>query len=235
MIIELQKAFSHILYKDKNHTYFNTRTNSQLIPTTTYKKEFSNEFENKEYWLQKKAKEANVTVEQMQDLWEEKKIVGTKRGTIFHNNLEQLTWRKEVVWSSDMPGMTTLKYQAYNYVQDHSDDYNVATELVIGNEIIGGQIDRLFDRKNQLFIGDYKTDSKTEDELLASYGKKMKKHLSYLTDSILNQYFVQVNIYRQILKQSGFYIDGMEIYHFCINNDNYKVYDVPIIDVLQID
>lgn len=232
MIVELQKAFKDIIYRDENHSYYHKGLQKSLMPTTTYKKQFQNQFENKDYWLEKKAKEAGLTKEEMQDIWTEKNIVGVTRGSRVHNQIELLTWRKEMTWQLDMTGMATIKRQAYQYIKDHPNDYNIATELVCGNSIIGGQIDRLFEREGKILIGDYKTDSKTDEELKTSYGKKMKLHLNYLDDSILNGYYVQVNIYRQLLEEAGFKVDGMEIYHFCINNEHYTTYEVPFIEVI---
>lgn len=232
MINDINKAFSHILYRDIDHSYFNTKTNQELVPVTTYKKQFQNEFKNKEYWLKKKATEAGLTPEQMQDTWDCLREVGVKRGSILHDYLELRTWRKIPNLKLDMTGLDVLKRQAEQYLQDYTDTYNVATELVVGNNIIGGQIDRYAERNSKYGIIDYKTDSKTDEQLKASYNKKMLKHLSHLDDSIISGYFVQVNLYRQLLQEQGFPVDFMEIVHFSIHENNYKIYEVPIIDVL---
>lgn len=242
MIVKLNRAFKDIVYVDRDHSYLNIAGDKKLVPTTTYKKQFQNPFSNKEYWLKKKAEEANITVEEMQDEWDCLRETGVKRGSIIHDYLEALSLRKYFNLSLDLDGMAKLKRQAlhYNMSYRHS-DMTIATEFVVGNEEIGGTIDKLIKRVeikgyeiNQIGIIDYKTDSKTEEELKKSWNKKMLGHLSYLDDSILNGYFVQVNIYRQLLELKGFKIDFMEIAHFSIHNDDYKIYTVPFIDVLNI-
>ena len=233
MIIELQKAFSHIKYIDDGHKYFNILTGQELVPTTTFKKRFQNGFENQEYWLNKKAQDAGITPEEMQDEWDCKRIVGVTRGSILHDFVEHLSWRREMDLPLNMTGMATLKRQALHYFNHHPDDITVATELVIGDEVKGGQVDKLTERNGKIGIVDWKTDSKTPEELVASYGKKLKGHLSHLDDCILNGYYIQVNTYREILEDAGFKIDFMEIVHFCMYEKNYTVYKVPVMDITK--
>lgn len=227
MIKELQQAFKDIRYDDKNHTYYNAITGKSLIPTTTYKKQFQNPFDNYYYWLDKKAKENNLTQAEMQEEWDEAKFIGIGRGQAIHDFVEALTWRKYKVFELKWPGSAKLKRQALDYIKEDS-YYNIATEIVVGNEVVSGTLDRLVeDKDGRIGIVDYKTDKEFKD----SYGKKLKAPYQEYPDDTLHGYYLQVNIYRQIIEDAGFKIDFMEIVHFGINNDSWIKYDVPKIKI----
>lgn len=236
MIVELNRAFKNIVYYDDGHYYVNTDTGEQLTSVTTYKKKFMHPFDGSQhaYWLNKKALEAGLTDDEMQDVWDEMRIVGTLRGSIIHDWAECLTHRKVMPLELNMTHMAKMKRQVLNYMRDYPNYINVATELVIGNDFLGGQIDRLvWDEKlDGLRICDYKTDKKTEEKLRKSY-KKLKKPLNNYAECDLSGYWVQVNLYREILEEKGFDVKAMEIAHFCANHDDYKVYEVPKIDILN--
>lgn len=160
MIIEINKAFNHIHYYDDGHYYVNTETGEQLTSVTTYKKKFQNPFEGKthEYWLNRKALEAGITANEMQDQWDEARIVGVTRGSRIHDYAEQLTLRKHMHLELNIDHMAKLKRQVHQYFSDYPHLINIATELVIGNDLLGGQIDRLVwdTEKEGVYIIDYK-------------------------------------------------------------------------------
>ena len=177
MILQkLQEKFNDYHFDDPSHSYSHIPTKTKLTPTTTFKKRYMNGFENSDFWLTKKAKENGLTKEEMQEVWDEKRIVGVIRGSIIHDYAEHMSWRRYVKLDLNMTGMATLKRQVIQFFKEHKQDYTIATEFVCGDIEwrVGGMIDRLFIRDGKLWIGDWKTDSKIDSELKKSYGKKMK-------------------------------------------------------------
>jgi hypothetical protein len=231
MIAKLNKAFSHIYFIEEGHKYLNIDTNEYLISVTTKKKDYVRQFEGKQkdYWLNRKATEAGITPDEMQEEWDEKRIVGTTRGSIIHDYAENISNRKITAPELNIPGLAKLKRQINLYFRDHIDYVNIATELVVGNDKIGGMIDRLcLNEKGQLGIVDFKSDR----EFKESYGKKMKKPYNHLPSDSIHGYYLQVNMYRELLEEKGFNIEFMEIVHFGINNDDYVLLNVPKIDII---
>lgn len=225
--IELQKAFKNIRYNDSDHTYYNVITGKSLMPTTTYKKKFQNEFENYYYWLDRKAKENGISQEEMQEEWTEAKIIGVGRGQAIHEFAEALSWRKYTKLDLNYPQISKLKRQVLAYFKQDS-YYNIATEFVVGNDKVSGTIDRLvWDDNKGVGLVDYKTDKEFKD----SYGKFLKPPYNEYPDNTLHGYYIQCNIYRQILEDAGFKVDFMEIVHFGISNDTFEIHQVPVIPI----
>lgn len=157
MIKKLNELFSNIYFIEHNHTYVNTDTGDILTSVTTKKKEYIQPFKNKEYWLNRKAMEAGMSPDEMQEEWDEKRIVGTSRGSIIHDFAENLSNRKITSPELNYTGLAKLKRQVNAYFRDYSKYTNLATEFVVGNKEIGGMIDRLcFNEKGELGIVDYK-------------------------------------------------------------------------------
>jgi len=227
LIIDLQKAFKDIRYRDSDHTYYNVKTGKPLTPTTTYKKQFQNEFDNYYYWLDKKAKENNLTQAEMQEEWTEQKEIGIGRGNSIHKFAEALSWRKFAKLDLNYPGIAKLKRQVLDYFEQDT-YYTIATEIVVGNDVVSGTIDRLAENEfGQIILQDWKTDK----EFKPSFGKFLKAPFQEYPDDTISGYYLQTNSYRQILEDAGFKIDFVEIIHFGINNDNWMKYEVPRIEI----
>jgi hypothetical protein len=60
----------------------------------------------------------------------------------------------------------------------------------------------------------------------------MKKPYNHLPSDSIHGYYLQVNMYRELLEEKGFNIEFMEIVHFGINNDDYVLLNVPKIDII---
>lgn len=230
-IVKIRRAFNHIIYYDDTHQYYNKNTGEELTSVTTVKKKYINKFEGKtkEYWLNKKAFEAGITPNQMQDEWNEKRIVGNTRGTIIHNYLEQLSKNKVFPFELNIQGLAKLKRQADAFRKDIN-YFTIDSELIVGNDRFAGQIDWLVvDEDYNIGCIDFKTDK----EFKGSYNKKMKPPFNEYPDDTLHQYYWQVNLYKDLFNLCGYNISFIKIAHFGVNNDNYKIYDVPFIDILN--
>ncbi len=244
-IIQLHRAFNHIRYYDQDHTYIDTNTGAQLISCTTFIKKFQQEFK-KEYWLKKKAKEYQISPEQLDDQWSRDSNTGKTRGTLLHKFLENLWCGKEypIEYPKFIHTLNSLEFITFhktferlkgfaeNFVQDYSHLVPVKLEVVLGDSDLGiaGQCDVLFwdTEKECLVLADYKSDKRID---IANQYQNMKKPLTHLSDCNYNKYTVQLSVYRYLIeKNTDLKIGYNMIVWFQAKNDNYEVIEVPYLE-----
>lgn len=233
-ILDINTAFLDVLYNDEFHTYY--KNNKKLISTTTCISQYKEPFK-KDYWLHKKAFELQVAPITLDNEWEYKKLYGQQRGNIIHDYLEYKFQSKEVIptLNKDVVENTLfnkyelkkelekLKIQADNFFNDSIDEVPIKLEYVIGNDNIGGMIDRLiFNKQTGLFkITDYKTDKEIRT---GNKYQNFLKELSHLPDCNLVKYELQLSVYRKILttKIPDLQLDTNQIIWFNKDNNNYQ-------------
>ena len=103
----------------------------------------------------------------------------------------------------------------------------IVLEFVLGNHIVGGQVDKIYTVNNQLVIRDYKTGTLKE----AYNNRKLKTPFDFVDDSSLGKYSLQLNIYRQMLEDVGINVDRLEIVHFPSDYESYKVIELEKFNV----
>ena len=104
MIVKLNQEFKAIRYHDDVHGYENTKLNKQLIPTTTYKKQWEYPFDL-EYWSKEKAKLWGVEQDYVKNYWKWISDVSLSKGSYLHQYLEDLGNRKK--FNREKPIYTT--------------------------------------------------------------------------------------------------------------------------------
>lgn len=209
LLRRLMDTYVDIQFFEKEHIYFNK--GKQLISTTSLIKLFEQPF-NKDYWLKIKSEEQGITVKELEDIWEAKKEAGISRGKYLHNYIENALQRKY-----DNNVICELKRQALSFV-DKFYAHHIVSELVIGNDIIGGMIDNLSLIDGKLYIVDYKTDKKFTEDSNYYY----LPPISHLSKCEFNKYSLQTSIYRMLLEERGFKVEGQIIFWFNEYNDDYK-------------
>jgi len=96
LIVQLQKAFSHIEFFDEDHFYINTHTGEKLSSVTGEIKKFQPKF-NKEFSLKRKPDERGITVEELDKEWNWKSKIAVEMGSAIHSFLEQKVQRRHIV------------------------------------------------------------------------------------------------------------------------------------------
>lgn len=202
-------TYVDIQFYEKEHLYYNK--GKKLISTTTLIKQFEQPF-NKDYWLRIKAKQEGITEKELEAIWDAKKEAGISKGSYLHNYIEDALQRK-----FDNNVICELKKQALDFVNRFYANH-IVSELVIGNDLIGGMIDNLSMIDGHLYIIDYKTDKKFSTESNYYY----LPPIDHLSKCEFNKYSLQTSIYRMMLEERGFKVKGQIIFWFNEYNDTYK-------------
>jgi len=215
--------FKDILYFDETHTYRHIPTGRNLPSVTTLIKKYSKPFDE-DFWLPKKAKQLGVDKEDLKKVWDLKGKIGRETGTIIHNYLENRFrgkvfpfYRPEYISEDKVDKLLKV---CERYYQEFNMEV-AALELVVGNELYAGQLDKLTECG---VIRDYKQGSLKDGYDMMYYP------YNNLIDSSLNKYAVQLNHYRVPLEAKGIKINKMEIVFF--TEDGYTIHDVPFLPVI---
>ena len=232
--IKLKEAFGHIGYVDKPHKYYDLNTRKQLISVTTLIKKYQPKF-NEDYWAEYKAKEYGITKKEVKKYWERLRNLGTGKGSIVHDHLENRWWGKvfELNYDKYIPPLATVDFinfdkrqeklinMANSYVKDHSNIVPIRTELIVGNKEIAGQIDFFgynLDTQSYLLV-DFKTDKEIKH---TNKFQTFKIPLKHLEDCNINKYSLQLSMYEVLLNQIIPNIEEKYIVWFNADNDTYK-------------
>lgn len=130
------------------------------------------------------------------------------------------------------------------YYEDFMNSYDILDEVESelrvcdSNRQIAGTIDFVtYNEDGTAKIVDWKRSGNITTE---NKYKKMKGCLSHLDDCKLNQYAIQVNLYRELLENNYLVGDNpIKVIHMCFvllhpSNESYVVYDVDYIDVSKL-
>lgn len=168
--------------------------------------------------------------------WHIKKEIGLWLGSLVHSYIENYKVNK-IIDTSISPSFLSLLnspqlslliqyrdnllFQANNFLDDFSHYNYIASEVVIGNDLIAGQIDYLtkeciIDFKNDLAI-----------EYFNSY-QSFKKPLKHLDDCNYNKYCLQVSMYRYLWEEKGGELrEKDKIVKFDRFSQDYQVIEIP--------
>lgn len=240
---KLQKSFGHILYKDINHTYTDTRNGNNLISVTTRLKDYTSKFDET-YWSGFKAMQERVSQEDKLKQWHIDRVYGTTKGSIVHNYLENRLQNKIFPVPNDpilyQPEIETLLSQAEEFVKQFFElGYLVIkNELIVGNNTTAGQMDLLSWNKG-FIVQDYKTDKNivytNKYQQLENLPEQLHEELSdkkLIDDCNFNKYCLQINAYRQFLEKYAKIECKQEQYVIWFNHNNSKPVwiEIPVLE-----
>jgi hypothetical protein len=182
-------------------------------------------------------------IDEMGFQWRNNGIVGTTRGTIIHQYMENL-WNGRILKDLDYRNIqAVVKYKLTNFEMDLEElkflgrkfyqDYRehltpISLEQIVGCAELGvaGQIDGIFydNRDQSYYLYDYKTDKKIDrDNFFSQF-----KLVTHLDDCEFNKYGLQLAIYKVLLeKYTDMKIKGSKIVWLNKDEDTYHVIDLP--------
>lgn len=209
----INDSFSDLNFEKERHIY--TVNGEILISVSKLVGELYPPFD-KDKWLKIKSRELKIEEEELNVIWENKKLAGQQRGTITHDFLENYTGFEKFEINQQKAGIDFLK--------QISEEYNI-----IGKEIRGyskkyryaGTLDILLQHKEtkQFFIGDYKTN----ENLFKNFGY-MNYPVDYLENHSYNHYQMQLSFYQIFLQEIGIPIQGRKLIHLK-EDATFSVYD----------
>jgi hypothetical protein len=233
-IVELQ-VFDKYLFLEQGHQYTNKENSGlKLTSCTTFLKRFKKPF-NRDFWLGKKSRQLGISRQELSDEWDMKVSIGTTRGSILHNYLENLWMNRKIKQSFNLnldvkekenfvKSVVHIKKLGEKFIEDYKFLIPVRLELVVGDDELGiaGQVDGLFYNtiEDTYWLIDYKTDKKFTET--SKY--KLINEFSFLPDCELSKYSLQTSIYRYIIeKNTNIKIDKSVIVWFNKDEVDYKV------------
>jgi ATP-dependent exoDNAse (exonuclease V) beta subunit len=212
-----------ITFIEKGHKYIHEESGDNLTSATTFIGQFFEKFDA-DKWSAYVAKRDGMTVQQVLDLWEEKRIFAGEFGTHVHNYAES------IIKGTKQPVATIKKHEVYF---KGVDEFMITephkffdAEKVIGNPKwgIAGQVDGLSKTEKGIFLVDWKTNKKLD---FNAYGdKRATGPINHLQDCNYSKYTLQLSLYRLILEQVyGWEIAGQILVHLT-NYGTYHTYNI---------
>lgn len=198
----------NFIFEEEAHTYHYKGTKYDSV--TSFIKRFKVPFD-REYWSKKKADERGVDVSVILEEWQGKADVANDLGTRVHKWIEDF-WggNPRELTSEDDPNFVERidKFMSL-YERKFKNLVPLTSELKIFSRKwrLAGTIDQPFlmwDEKQQrilFLIGDWKTNKefRYDDHPKGKY-KKLLHPFSHLWENHLNEYSIQVSLYRLILE-----------------------------------
>ena len=207
-----------IKFQENGHKYWIDNDNENLVSTTTYIHGFFSEFneqrviqniQNKlEYSTDPEYKYYKLSTNQIKQLWEEARNLGTNLHKDIENHLNE-----------DAETHDSVEFQYFiNFTKDHPNWRIFRTEWLIFAEILRltGSVDAVFkNEKNEVILIDWKRTNLINYD---GYGKGVFP-FEHLPDSNFYHYSLQLNLYRMILEK--FYdLQVKEMYLVILHPDN---------------
>jgi hypothetical protein len=226
-------VFNNIKYYDKPHEYYIDGVS--MLSATRLIGRFKQDFDS-EYWSERKAKERNITKEEILQEWKYKADYACEKGTLFHDYAENYLNNKIFPYPKDK----VLKILGNNDVEKdfdklvtlfnkfYQDSYGklipIKSELIVGDEELGicGMVDQLYwnNKSNELQIWDWKTNKEIKRN---NRWQKFKAPISHLDVCEFNTYSLQLSLYRFIIeKNTELKLGDSYIVWFNEKNEDYE-------------
>jgi ATP-dependent exoDNAse (exonuclease V) beta subunit len=215
------------------HKY--TLDGEHFISVTQFISKFHKHFDS-DYWSNKKAEEAGVSQDQILLEWKKLNDRANEIGTATHNWIENYFNRiyQELPTDTDVIDRINKFNVAYSKWLYKLTPIKFEQRIFSRKWRIAGMMDSLFGYNDNVFILDWKTNKQfTHDEhdkgrfeqLLHPFGDYYKNHL--------NEYSIQVSLYKLILKQIGINIKACYLLHIGPEGEAqmYKAHDLS--DILE--
>lgn len=226
-----------VKFDEKQHKY--TRGTRDMTSVTKFISQFFPEFDVKKiarrvakYRREKgelNDKGKPITANDVKREW--KQIAST--GSLVHKELEDYATNSselesivDVFHKKSQCGVNFLKNEVFG-----SGEYmDLDPEVIVDSASLGlaGTIDLRvsYTNSNGERLVDL-IDWKTNDKLEGSYGRIKKPPLDHfnISNSKLDKYYLQLNLYKRLLEMKGASINNMFIVH--LKDDGYKKYEVP--------
>lgn len=220
-ILEKLNLFADIEFKfdPKFHKY--TYKGEKFISVTQLISRFHEKFDT-DYWSSFKSNETGIPKEEIELSWKLINERSNEIGTATHNWIENYFKKLYQPLPTDLDVIDRINkfniaYSKYLYKLTP-----VAFEVRIFSRKwkIAGMIDSIFLYKDKIIIIDYKTNKEfTSDEHYKGVYKKLLYPFEEYYENHLNEYSIQVSLYRLILRECGIDVSNCYMLHIGPNGD----------------
>lgn len=227
VILQKLKTFEDPEFKFDPTLHKYTYKGREYISATTFIQRFHKEFDT-EFWANKKSEELGVPVEEIKKDWKDKNTYSNEVGTAIHNWIENYFNR---IWQ-ELPTNLDIIDRINKFNKIYATHLHKLTpirfEIKTFSKIwtIAGTIDSLFMYNDSIIIFDWKTNKswttdndKCFEKLLSPFEDYWKNHL--------NEYSMQLSLYKLILREVGIDVKAMYLCHIGPETDAriYKCHD----------
>lgn len=213
------------------------RGGSLLLSASQYTSKFSKKFDAQAV-AKNCEKKWGIPAEVIQAMWKESNKTSTEFGTLVHRALEIYEkYRVDgntVMKNADRPHPAIPKHPILSSIIEEFDKVRIGGDNVLSEVFITdiesgrcGQIDRLpiIDEEKKICrVQDFKVNIDVEEE---SSSNKLAKPFDTLPPNKLSKYTVQLSFYANMLKKSGWNVEGIDVY---VYNGKWNVYKISGVD-----
>jgi ATP-dependent exoDNAse (exonuclease V) beta subunit len=206
------------------HKY--TYKNETYISVTQFLSRFHKEFDS-DYWSNIKATKLGVTQEEILSKWKDSNEYSTRIGTAVHNWIENYYNKIPQDLPTDLDIIQRINKFNILYAKHLHKLEPVKFEQKIFSKKwkIAGMIDSLFIYKDNLYIKDWKTNKQfTFDEHEKGKFEYLLSPFEHEYKNNLNEYSIQLNLYKIILKEIGIDVKACYLVHIGPDNGEAQLY-----------
>lgn|SRR5574343_162610 len=198
-------------FDPKYHKY--TLDNIPYISVTKFISRFHKEFDT-EYWSKKKSEDLGVDQEELKKEWKRLNDYANDVGHQTHN------WIENYYNGVHQPLPINLdvidRINKFNMIHAKHlwklDPVKFEVRVFSKRWKIAGMIDSIFIRNGKLYILDWKTNKKFDDDSSKRYNKLLAPFEDYYENQH-NEYSIQISLYCLILEEYGFEVGGAYLVH----------------------
>lgn len=239
-LIDKLNVFDFIEFDEGNHRY--SYKGNLFRPVTSLKKKYIPEF-NKDFISEIVAVKQGKTQREVLDEWEFKGMWGRTRGTAIHkfiendlNGIDEDVILDQFVMSLEpekleqyLQELEKMKEYYFRFKEDNPKLIPIVSEKIVADKdhLVAGTIDQIFynEETGKIEIWDWKSDG----SFYKDYGKKLKAPFNDTKALKINEYSIQLSIYKYIIeKYADLEIDKLKICLLAPENDTYKEHDTLV-------
>ncbi len=228
------QTFNKIKFIVEDHSYLINDVKATSV--TSILKQLIKPFDT-DYWADIKAKEMDISLDELKSKWEFSAKLAKVKGTVTHQILESKLLKTEFNYPEDLilshfgydpvqDLIQTMMPQIDKFIQDIDGRMHaVASELIIGDSdyMVGGTVDQIFynNKSQKLEIWDWKTNK----QIKTTSRYYHLPPIPHIADTELDHYSLQLSFYKFILeKNTNLEFGDSYLVWFNENNTNYQIF-----------
>ncbi|NBP55370.1 hypothetical protein EBU71_02315 [bacterium] len=214
----------NFIFNERSHSYYYKDT--ELTSVTKYISNFHKKFDEN-FWAEKKSQKTGVPVQDILLEWKAGAKVSTDLGTQVHKWIENYFLRVYQELPEDPEVINRINKFNKMWVKHLKNLEPVTFEQKVFSQKLGlaGTIDSIFLKGDVPIIIDWKSNKKfTQDLPEEKCWEKLLPPFQDWCKNHLNEYSIQISLYRLILEEVGINIHSGYLVHLGPGEDDAKIY-----------
>ncbi len=212
---------NQIRFDQPSHRYWD-KDGNELASVSSVLSLYKPPFDPQGFITRKVAQRDGLTVEQVKNNWNKIKEDACDRGHDFHSQAENFiktgeildgTYKDVILAFSKIKFPGPLKSEVMLFSPTHK---------IAGTADVVSFIDDI-----NIELYDFKTNREIKNK--SKYGNKLLHPLEHLDDCEINNYSIQLNLYKLMLEEHGFKVKKIVLFHINPQTREIDTYKIPII------